>query len=59
MGCRSLRSSVPIKGGKNAILRNLFTEQYVYNNKSYEILYGKFSKFTVIDGKDWISNSCY
>jgi len=47
--------SVPVKGGKNAILRLLWNDTYLYNNQSYEILYGKFSKFTVIDGKDWIN----
>lgn len=47
--------SVPVRGGKNAILRTLFSDQYIFNNKNYEVLYGKFSKFTVIDGNDWIN----
>lgn len=47
--------SVPVSGGKNAILRLLWNDTYSYNNQNYEILYGKFSKFTVIDGKDWIN----
>jgi hypothetical protein len=47
--------SVPVRGGKNAILRTLFSDQYIFNNDNYEILYGKFSKFTIIDGKDWIN----
>lgn len=51
----SKKISVPVKGGKHAILRTLFSDVYSYKNKSTDVLYGKFSKFTVIDGKDWIN----
>ncbi|WP_308601091.1 DUF4747 family protein [uncultured Dysgonomonas sp.] len=51
----SKKISVPVKGGKHAILRTLFSDVYSYKNENTDILYGKFSKFTVIDGKDWIN----
>lgn len=47
--------SIPVKGGKHAILRTLFSDVFSYKNNNFNVLYGKFSKFTVIDGKDWIN----
>lgn len=51
----SNKISVPVKGGKNAILRTLFSDIYSYKDQNFDVFYGKFSKFTVIDGKDWIN----
>lgn len=42
---------IPVRGGKSAILRTLFTDTY----EGTDVIYGKFSKFTVIDGDDWLN----
>lgn len=47
--------SIPVRGGKQAILRTQFNDKIKFKDKEYDVLYGKFSKYTVIDGKDWIN----
>ena len=52
----SNKISAPVRGGKTAILRTLWEEKYSYNNCYYDILYGKLSKFTLIDReRKWLN----
>lgn len=47
--------SIPIRGDKHMILRTLFKNVVEVGGKNWEVLYGKISTYTVIDGKDWIN----
>lgn len=47
--------SVPVRGGKHAIIRTLFSDVFSLKGDNIDVYYGKFSKYTVIDGKDWIN----
>lgn len=44
--------NVPVRGGKNAILRTRFFDSY---EKENDIIYGSFCKFTTIDTNDWLN----
>lgn len=47
--------SIPVFGNTHMILRTMFEDVVDVNGVGISILYGKISKYTVIDGKDWLN----
>lgn len=47
--------SIPVIGDTHMILRTMFENVVDVNGVNRSVLYGKISKYTVIDGKDWFN----
>lgn len=47
--------SIPVLGDTHMILRTFFQDTVEVNGISRSILFGKISKYTVIDGNDWFN----
>ena len=47
--------SIPVIGNTHMILRTMYDDVVDVNGIGISILYGKISKYTVIDGKDWLN----
>lgn len=54
-GIHQNKVSVPVRGETHMILRTQFKDVVRINDTSWDIIYGKISKYTVIDGKDWLN----
>ncbi len=54
---KEYKVSIPVLGTTHVILRTQFKDKVLVDGKEIDIIYGKISKYTVIDGKDWINLS--
>lgn len=54
-GIHQNKISIPVISNTHMILRTMFKDVVDVNGVGVQILYGKVSKYTVIDGKDWIN----
>lgn len=47
--------SVSVRGDTHMILRTQFNDVVRVADRDYDVIYGKISKYTVIDGNDWLN----
>lgn len=52
---KSRKISIPVRGDTHMIFRTQFADRIRIEGRDVEIMYGKISTYTVIDGNDWIN----